>query len=123
MTDANQNPPSEREWTSAEMEEFFGATGAVVSNAALQSGQFPHPLTIQRLAEMADAFKKEFPVLPPYYRVNQKTYDSLKKLSIPSIGPLLSLSSMEFRIDDTVPDGEAWPPGKLGRDIDDRTQS
>jgi hypothetical protein len=128
-------PPSEREWTPEEMEEFFSvrddSTGTAspfsFSNAQkslMQSGAFPHPLTVARLAEMADSFKKQFPVLPPYYRVNRKTYEAVKRLHIPSPSEFVrSLASVELRIDETVPDGEAWPPGKLGKDIDDRTES
>lgn len=75
---------------------------------------FPHLLTIERLAEQAEAFKAAFPILPPYYRVNTKTYNALMAMSVRRVPRLefttAHLGSIEFRIDDTVPDGDALPP-------------
>lgn len=88
-------------------------SGMVTSNATIQSATFPHPLTLQRLAEIADDFKKQFPVEPQYYRVNQRTYDAVKTMCVRKVPrhPLWNaLGSLELRVDNTVPDGEARPP-------------
>ena len=96
------------------MEIINGEINSAVSvNGVLNSGAFPHPLTLARLAEQAEAFKKQFPVMPKYYRVNQRTYESLKKMSVPATDVFYrSITSVELHIDNDVPDGEAWPPDK-----------
>lgn len=96
---------------------MVGILNGEISNAmgisnSMNLGQFPHPLTLERLVEQADAFKKMFPKMPPYYRVNQRTYDSAKRiLAAPAPNEFTrSLISVELRIDNDVPDGKALPP-------------
>jgi hypothetical protein len=111
----NQNPPSEREWTKEEMEEFFsnGHSYAILTNGGSTPMEVP---TIEELSALYDRFKEMFPPLPAYYRINTRTFEAVKKwLPKGEPGPLLffpPLGSVELRIDESVPDGEAWPPEK-----------
>ena len=117
----NQNPPSEREWTIEEREEFFASQDAItgLDPCAMMSNESFLPMevpTIEELSALYDRFKTIFPPLPAYYRINTRTFEAVKK-SLPrgEPGPLLffpPLGSVELRIDESVPDGEAWPPEK-----------
>ena len=80
-------------------------------NAAIESGKFPHPLTLEYLDQMRKDFEEQHPKLPPYYRVNRRTYEAVRRLCIPASSDFMrTLASVELRIDDSVPDGEALPP-------------
>lgn len=95
----------------AMIEREIGA--GVATNGVLNSGQFPHPLTVERLAEQMEAFKASMPRIPAYYRVSQRTYDSFKSLAIPATNEFYrSLASVHLVVDETVPDGEARPSGE-----------
>ena len=116
----NQNPPSEREWTIEEREEFFASQDAItgLDPCAMMSNESFLPMevpTIEELSALYDRFKAMFPTLPVYYRINARTFEAVKK-SLPKGEPNQSvfppLDWVELHIDQSVPDGEAWPPEK-----------
>ena len=87
--DPNQNPPSERQWTPEEMEEFFSSqdavtglfpSGAVASNGPMTCSN--EPITLQSLTEMHDKFKEAFPI-PTAFKdgadMSCATFDELGK--------------------------------------------
>ena len=87
--DPHQNPPSEREWTQAEMEEFFASqdavtglfpSGAVASNGPMTGSN--EPITLQSLTEMHEKFKEAFPVPLQFQNgadMSRATFDELGK--------------------------------------------
>jgi hypothetical protein len=106
MMDANQNPPSEREWSPEEMEEFFASQdavtghfpGAVASNGPAMENNAP--ITLESLIKMNEEFQKSYPIPVAYKNgadMSRATFDELGK-SIKMVKP----------------QGEAW----LGMNVD-----
>jgi hypothetical protein len=104
--DANQNPPSERDFTVQEMEEFFASQDAVTGlfSGEVASNSYPPmdnpPITLESLIKMNDDFRKAFPIPVEYQNgadMSRATFDELGK-SIKLVKP----------------QGEAW----LGMNVD-----
>ena len=68
------------------------------------------PITLESLQETYRKFRKDFVPLPPYYRVNTLTYERLKSICVSDRVAFPHLATLEIRIDESVPDGEAHPP-------------
>lgn len=69
-------------------------------------------MTLAKIQEMANLIA-ELPKLPPYYRVNQRTFDYLRSKLPGDTGTIenyQSFSGVRIHIDPTVPDGDALPP-------------
>lgn len=122
----NQNPPSEREWTQEEIENFFSSQDAVTGKLPSETvedyfenvdgkwidmflgkavnNSYPpmdnQPITLESLIKSNDEFQKAFPV-PVAYRngadMSRETFEELGK-----------------RIKLVKPQGEAW----LGMNVD-----
>jgi hypothetical protein len=67
MMEPNQNPPSERDWTEQEKDEFFASQDAVTGlfSGAVAYNGVPNastkPLTLDMLIKMKEDFDKQFP--------------------------------------------------------------
>jgi hypothetical protein len=65
MMDANQNPPSERDWTEQEKDEFYasiGLSGTPINNTLYRpSPMETEPITLSGLLKMKEDFDKHFP--------------------------------------------------------------
>jgi hypothetical protein len=120
----NQNPPSEREWTIEEREEFFASQDAMTglfngmaSNAPMEKTA---PITLKDLQEMVAKFREQFPESLPYRNgadMSQETWNALNAVlkrdgvgqdgsGLPYPYYTMSLSAIEIHIVPGIPFGE-----------------
>ncbi len=87
--DANQNPPSERDWTIEEQEDFFASQDAVTglfSGTVTYNGvpnAFTKPLTLDMLIKMKEDFDKQFPEPIKYKDGADMSHETFVALGIP----------------------------------------
>lgn len=87
--DANQNPPSERDWTIEEREEFFASQDAVTGlfSGAVAYNGVPNastkPLTLDMLVKIKEDLDKQFPEPLKYKDGADMSHETFVALGIP----------------------------------------
>jgi hypothetical protein len=81
----NQNPPSEREWTMAEREDFFAHWGTSCTAMNGIPNAPTAPLTLDMLVKMKEDFDKQFPEPIKYKDGADMSPETFKALGIPIV--------------------------------------
>jgi len=111
----NQNPPSEREWTQQEMEEFFASQDAVTGlpNGSLAGAIHPgwtNKVRMPNFVEAIEKFIKELPPQPPIQWSTGAWNGPLIELDPDDpFGYMEQLFSSGVHITSIVPPEQGWP--------------
>ena len=115
--DANQNPPSERDWTEQEREEFFASTdaitglpnGSVAGAVAINSG-WTDRVRMPNFVEAVEKYMKDLPPQPPIEWSTGAWNGPLIELDPNDpFGHMESLFSSGIHVTSIVPPAEGWP--------------